>query len=768
MGSDSKHQYMDLHSSKSGPVKLLFRPIPLICAFILAWTLATTLWFASKPMSVGWIFINNGETGLNTPITAQGVLLTPWNESTALLEQGDRLTAINGYALSELANQRFGRFQNNIPWQHGDVHQWTLLRDNAEVTLDIPLVENSLADTLFLRRVGPLFFIPLLFTGLCILIYLRRPDVEAILPLLIFATAITAFTIVGFQRFRLLYLLRPLAYWLMMVPLWLAPVICTSAILHLLLVFPNRASWMERRSRLILTLIYGLPIVWILFIIFHQGLLTDNGLIWTRNWLERDRIVWRSLMALVVPLLFLAWRRCRHSFEMSQQFRILMASVLSYPVGMLLFFVLPGLIGLEHNFPGYLGGIFFIPTPIGLFVALTRYRLFAVDRLLNRSLVFTLVLGLAGLVYALLIGLSALFLQTRVSLPFGLLILVAIIVALQPVRQRVQKLINRLMYGQRDDPFAILTEANTILRSDAAPGAMLQQLVTHIGTALQVPFVEMRLPEANLTSQFGSAENQHRTWQTPLNTSGKQIGSLQVAQRDSSQSFNKVETSLLDTIAQQAADKIQSRQLKTDLISVRSDERKRLQQDLHDRLGPSLASVSMQLDVARNLVSSDPERAAQILQDLRGDTQSTVEEVRHILQDLRPSVIDELGLDGAIKAMVAERNGQQGVAIHYERLGNGGVISAEIETTLYQIVNEALLNVLKHAQASSAQIELNSAETITLSIEDDGIGLPSGNIQTGIGLASINRRVEKLGGQINLAPASAGGTALTVTLPARL
>ena len=229
---------MDIHSSQPGLARLLFRPIPLICALILAWTLAITIWFASKPMSVGWIFINGGGTGEEAPITGQGVLLTPWNQSTALLEPSDRLTAINGYALSNLANQRFGRFQNNIPWQHDEVQQLTVLRDNTEVTLDIPLVDNNLFDTLFIRRVGPLFFIPLFFTGLCLLIYLRRPDVEAILPLLVFATAITAFTIVGFQRFRLLYLLHPLAYWLMMVPLWLTPGLSTSGILHLLLVSP--------------------------------------------------------------------------------------------------------------------------------------------------------------------------------------------------------------------------------------------------------------------------------------------------------------------------------------------------------------------------------------------------------------------------------------------------------------------------------------------------------------------------------------------------
>ena len=715
-------------------------------------------------MAVGWIPHGLETESGEDAVTADGVLLVPWGEESAQLEPGDRLTAIDGVALSEMARHGFGRNSSPPTWQVGDTQTWTVLRNNVTTDVSIELKPNALVETLFLRQVGLFYLVSILFCGMTILLYLRQPDLASLTPLLIFACALTAFVLIGGQRFRLLYLIDPLQYVLILAPLWPIGRIAISGILHLLLVFPTKGRLFERWERPIVFLLYALPIAAASLLMLRTYNATDNGLLWTNRWLNQDELIQRSLLMLCVPLMAWSWWRGRSSLVYRQQFRVLMASILSFPLGAFLVIGLPRILGFEQIVPGYLAGVFLIPTPIGLYVALTRYRLFAVDRLLNRSVVFGVLIGLVTLLYAGLVGLAALFLQTRVSLPIALLVIVALVLALQPVRRWVQRVINRAMYGQREDPFVVFNKAAQIMKDERDLLDMATALVTHIGQSMQIPFVGLEIAQVENVA-FGSAEIHPITWQSDLRINNISLGTLKAAQRPGDAPLTSTESGLLQTIAEQTATVLHSRLLASKLISVRIDERKRLQQDLHDRLGPSLTAVSIQLDMARNLLETDPQKAAEILQRLDGDTQLAVEEVRHILYDLRPSVLDQIGLVAALEALVSEMDGRVGMSARFESVGLVEGISAELESTLYQITSEALQNVSRHARASEVLVQLEIAEQLALLIQDNGVGLPEGPIKTGIGLASINRRVEKLAGQVSLLPAPGGGTKLLVVLP---
>lgn len=203
------------------------------------------------------------------------------------------------------------------------------------------------------------------------------------------------------------------------------------------------------------------------------------------------------------------------------------------------------------------------------------------------------------------------------------------------------------------------------------------------------------------------------------------------------------------------------------VVLAREEERRRIRRDLHDGLGPTLAGVALQLDVARRLVPSDPSRAEAVLGGVVGQIKGAIGDIRRLVDDLRPPVLDQLGLVSSIKegtAYLARRDETGGLTLTVEAGGNLGSLPPATEVTAFRIVMEAVTNASRHAQASHCRVYLAAGRALEVRVEDDGQGVPADHVP-GVGLASMCERAGELGGTCVVEPRPGGGTIVRASLP---
>jgi signal transduction histidine kinase len=202
-----------------------------------------------------------------------------------------------------------------------------------------------------------------------------------------------------------------------------------------------------------------------------------------------------------------------------------------------------------------------------------------------------------------------------------------------------------------------------------------------------------------------------------------------------------------------------------ELVKGREEERRRLRRDLHDELGPQLASLKLNLDVARNLGSRDPRAAEALLVELRSQSQSAIADIRRLVFDLRPPALDELGLIGAIHEYTRQIVSQDGLHIRVDTPRDLPPLPAAVEVAAYRITLEALANFVRHSQGSSCQVTVTmTGDDLQVEVCDDGLGLPK-DVQPGVGLNSMRERAAELGGTCVIETLPVKGTRVVARLP---
>ncbi len=201
------------------------------------------------------------------------------------------------------------------------------------------------------------------------------------------------------------------------------------------------------------------------------------------------------------------------------------------------------------------------------------------------------------------------------------------------------------------------------------------------------------------------------------------------------------------------------------ILAAAEEERRRLRHDLHDGLGPTLASLAMALDTARLTLDSRPERVGPLLSDLRQRLAAAVGDIRELVAGLRPPALDDLGLAGAVGGLA---DGTDGIMVEVKINGELTGLPAAVEVAAYRIVQEALNNVRRHSLAASALVRLSrGTEALHLVVADPGTGLPPHG-RDGTGLAAMRERAAEVGGVCTIGPRPGGGTAVVARLPLNL
>jgi signal transduction histidine kinase len=198
------------------------------------------------------------------------------------------------------------------------------------------------------------------------------------------------------------------------------------------------------------------------------------------------------------------------------------------------------------------------------------------------------------------------------------------------------------------------------------------------------------------------------------------------------------------------------------MVVAREDERRRICRDLHDGLGPALASLAMQADNAREWTATDPARADAALADITTQAQAALQDIRRLVYNLRPPALDELGLVGALRQTAA--NSPRGLDIEIDAREPLPPLSAAVEVAAYRIAQETLNNVLRHSHAQHCRIRISAQDELQLEISDDGVGLPP-DVRSGVGLISMRERALELGGSCVVESERGGGTRVLARLP---
>jgi signal transduction histidine kinase len=424
--------------------------------------------------------------------------------------------------------------------------------------------------------------------------------------------------------------------------------------------------------------------------------------------------------------------------------------------------------------PGWIGGVplvfvlFGLPSAIA--VAVLRYRLDGIDVVINRTLVYGTLTALVIGVYVLVVGYLGAALRREADLTISLVATGIVAVLFAPARARLQRAVDRLLYGRRGEPYTALAQLGERLEATLAAEAVLPAIVSTVRESLRLPYVAIRL--ADDTPPVAAGEPVAATETLPLLHHGSPVGSMVLGLRPGETSFSSADRRLLADLARQAGVAVSTVRLTADLqrsrerlVTAREEERRRLRRDLHDGLGAQLAGLTVQAGVLRSLIGKDPAAADDLAAELRTELRTAIADVRRLVHGLRPPALDELGLAGALQRL-AERMGTDGAALRIDVHADGlPSLPAAVEVAAYRIVQEALTNAVRHARARTCTVSVTvDGDHLAVTVTDDGAGMPA-DLVPGVGLSSMRERATETGGTLAVGPGEAGGTRVAARLP---
>jgi signal transduction histidine kinase len=439
---------------------------------------------------------------------------------------------------------------------------------------------------------------------------------------------------------------------------------------------------------------------------------------------------------------------------------------------------------------------FGIGLPAAIGVAMLRHHLFDVDIVISRTLVYGALAAFITAVYVgIAVGIGALI-GGGGKPNLGLSIFATAIVALgfQPVRERVQKVANRLVYGQRATPYEVLSQFSQRVAESYATEDVMPRMARVLaeGTGAERADVWLRsgnmwreaavwpvdavraAPRMTVDGAPPPANGANRM--VEVRHQGDLLGALSVTKRGG-ESLTPVEENLLSHLAGQAGLVLKNVGLSADLqarveelrasrqrlVGAQDLERRRLERNLHDGAQQHLVAIKVKLGLAEMLLGRDPDKAKLTLDQLKSDADEALETLRDLARGIYPPVLAEQGLPAALRAQA--RKATLPVSVDADGVGR---YAQDTEAALYFCTLEALQNIQKYAGASNATVCLREErDQLCAEIVDDGRGFDVATTTRGNGLTNIEDRLDALGGTLDISSTPGRGTTLRATLPAR-
>lgn len=706
--------------------------------------------------------------------SAAGIRIAPIDPPASGLRTGDTVVAVAGRPMDSWLAAAFAPFDAPPDRPRADQSiAYEVLDDTSTRTVAVGWGPPAVGATLLDGWTVVVFSVA--FAAVAAFVFARRPDEPSATALVLAACGAAGSSVpwlLGVTVSNVVaggpFLLHAIVTGPLYMVLWPAAV-------HLALVFPAPTPLVRDRPWAIPAL-YGAVLAVYGGALLAARLASPTNLDWVSTWPPIQGAIVVPLAAASLAIFTRSFRRTRDPVLRSRIRWATLGAVSSAVLGLLVFQV-PELTLGRPLLPASWIGLAALPLPIGIAMGIVRDRLFDIEVVLGRTLVYG---GLSiGVVASYLGVISVVGSLLGSATEYGASLFatgVAALVAL-PLRDVLQRAVNRMLYGERDEPVRAIRRLGERLEMATDPALAFPAIVDTVADALRLPYVALDVVDADGASARVAERGHpsHTIVTLDLAYGAEPVGSLRLGARSGEHGFRPDEDRLLRDLARQAGAAVHALRLREDLIRsrerlvlAREEERRRLRQDLHDGLGASLASIGLRAEAAAETLAGDPDSARRLLSELGGEVQSTLVEVRRLVDGLRPPALDELGLAGAIRIQAARLdtgNVEAGTTISVQTAPTAFPdLPAGVEVAAFRIASEALTNAIRHGHARTCQVRLTVADELRIRVADDGRGLPR-RIVRGTGLDSMRARAAELGGSVRIERRPGGGTVVDARIP---
>jgi two-component system, NarL family, sensor kinase len=417
---------------------------------------------------------------------------------------------------------------------------------------------------------------------------------------------------------------------------------------------------------------------------------------------------------------------------------------------------------------GAVVGLAMLPLPAAIVVAALRHGLWDVDVVISRTLVYVALAVAVATGYVAAVRVLGGVLGGGTTAQVLAAVTVALLVL--PLHTWLRRGVNQVVHGGAEEPLAVLARTGARLEAATSPDELaervLPSVVEQVSRSLRARGAQLELRDGTVTRHGTDDRGRASALEAPLGYAGETVGTLSAWRPGG---FGWAEERVMADLARQAAVAAHTvlmardaRRAREATVLAREEERRRLRRDLHDGVGPALAALALHVETARDLAADDPTAAAALLDRLVPRINAAVEDVRAVVHDLRPPMVDELGLAGAVREMAMSMTTAR-TRVRSE-VGDLGELPAAVEVAAFRIAGEAVTNAVRHSGASIVDVRLVRHDgSLRLEVRDDGAGRDD-SAPVGVGTGSMAARAEELGGRLETTTGG-WGTSVVAVLP---